>query len=53
MKHGNEAGLSGRRLLKRSKEEKELAEQEDGLTKDILNRMYFGAPVSVLNRKPF
>ncbi|KAH8893667.1 HCCA isomerase/glutathione S-transferase kappa, partial [Thozetella sp. PMI_491] len=48
-----ESGLDGRRLLQRAKAEKELAEQEATLTKDVVARNYFGAPAYVYRDEPF
>ncbi|BDD63054.1 hypothetical protein MPDQ_003659 [Monascus purpureus] len=49
----NEAGLDGGRLLKRAESEKQFKEKEDALTKEAVERRYFGAPVYVYRDEPF
>lgn len=47
------SGLEGGRLLGRAREERELAEQEAGLTREAEERLCFGAPVYVYRGEPF
>ncbi|KAK0615486.1 hypothetical protein DIS24_g11765 [Lasiodiplodia hormozganensis] len=47
------SGLEGGRLLERAREEKELAEQEAGLTREAEERLYFGAPMYAYRGEPF
>lgn len=49
----NESGLEGARLIERAAKDKHLAEQEQALTKEAVERRYFGAPVYVYGNEPF
>lgn len=47
------SGLEGSRLLSRAEKEKELADQEAELTKEVVSRQFFGAPMYVYRNEPF
>ena len=49
----NESGLEGGRLLGKAKEESSLAEKEAELTREVVAKQYFGAPMYVLRDEPF
>lgn len=47
------SGLEGNRLLERAQHEKELSEQVAALTREAVERQWFGAPVYVYRGEPF
>lgn len=49
----NASGLAGSRLLDRARDEREIAAQEAALTKEVVSRQCFGAPVYVYRDEPF
>uniref|UniRef100_A0A8H7N5A1 Glutathione S-transferase kappa n=1 Tax=Bionectria ochroleuca TaxID=29856 RepID=A0A8H7N5A1_BIOOC len=53
MEIANDAGLDGSRLLARAQEERGLAEQEEALSQEAINRSLFGAPTYFYRGEPF
>ncbi|KAJ4294327.1 hypothetical protein N0V90_008017 [Kalmusia sp. IMI 367209] len=53
LENANASGLDGARLLDRAKQEMELIEQEQSLTREVVEKQYFGAPTYVYNGEPF
>ena len=51
--NANKSGLDGARLLGRAKQDQELSEQEQALTREAIEMCYFGAPTYVFRGEPF
>ncbi|KAF4958989.1 hypothetical protein FSARC_10892 [Fusarium sarcochroum] len=49
----NASGLDGSRLLERAKKESKFADQEKSLTKEAVDRRFFGAPFYIYRGEPF
>ncbi|KAF2662128.1 thioredoxin-like protein [Lophiostoma macrostomum CBS 122681] len=49
----DESGLHGSRLLNRAESDGALAEEEKALTKEVVEKHYFGAPMYVYRGEPF
>lgn len=53
LENANASGLDGARLIDRAEQEKELVEQEQALTREAVQKKYFGAPTYVYQEEPF
>ena len=53
LENANVSGLNGARLVDRAKHDQELLEQEQALTREVVQRQYFGAPTYVYQGEPF
>ncbi|KAL1606160.1 hypothetical protein SLS60_003561, partial [Paraconiothyrium brasiliense] len=53
LKNASASGLDGARLVNRAKQEKELSAQEQALTREVVQKHYFGAPTYVYQGEPF
>jgi 2-hydroxychromene-2-carboxylate isomerase len=49
----NESGLEGERLLAKAREDRTLAEEEEALTREAVDRQVFGAPFYFYENQPF